>query len=418
MPRSRKLVGIDIGTTKVCALVVEIAEDEPMRVLGVGLAGSRGIQRGVIADLDAATEAVATALDKAERLSGYKINSALLGIAGGHVGCTQSRGAVSLPDGGEIGPEHVERALEAARGIELPAQREVLHVVPRRYAVDGNPGIEDPRGLSGYCLEVDAHVVTAHVGAAQNALKVLGALGLEADELVLQPLASAQSVLTPAERDLGVLLIDIGGGTTDVAVFVEDAPWHTAVVPFGGNSITNDLALVLGLPTDAAERLKVEVADAALRPAAAPGAALPGAGGTLKVETFAPDEYKTVSRALVHEVAESRLTEILTLVMEEVRRSGYDDMLPAGAVLTGGGSALRGTAERAAHVLGLPVRVGAPSNLAGHGEAVHSPAFATAVGLPLWRGKALEAASRLRRIPTARRGVPARVAGWFREFLP
>lgn len=416
MPKPARLVSIDIGTTKVCALVIGVADGVPMEILGVGLAQSRGVQKGLITDLDAATEALATALDKAERLSGYRINSALLGIAGGHIGCLQSRGSAALPDGGEIGPEEMSRALRDARDVELASQKEILHVVPRQYVVDGNAGVKDPTGLSGYRLDVDAHVVTAHVGSVQNALKVLGRVGLETDELVLQPLASAQSVLTEAERDLGVVLIDIGGGTTDVAIFIEDAPWHTAVLPFGGNTITNDLAIVLGIPADAAERVKVDAADASLAPVSA-AVGLPGTGGTIKVETFG-DEYKAVSRDLVNQVAESRLTEMFGLVLEELRRSGYDDMLPAGAVLTGGGARMRGIAERAGRVLGMPVRVGAPDGLTGHAEAVQSPAFATSVGLALWRRRTLQRSSRVRRSPTARRGATGVVAGWFREFLP
>lgn len=417
MPKPGKLVGIDIGTTKVCVLVIEIQEGLPPHVLGVGLAHSRGIQKGVITDLEAATEALASAVDKAERLSGYRINSGLLGIAGGHVDCSQSHGAVTLESGGEIGPDDVQRVLGAAREVNVPAQREVLHVLPRQFTVDDTPGIKEPVALSGYRLEVDAHVVTAHVGPIQNALKVLSNVGLETDELVLQPLASAHSVLTDAERDLGVVLIDIGGGTTDVAIFIEDTPWYTTVLPVGGNTITNDLAIVLGIPSDSAERIKVEVADAAPVPSAA-RTGLPGTGNSLKVETFGEDEYKTVSRDLIHEVVDSRLTEMLSMVQAELRRSGYDDMLPAGAVITGGGAQMRGLAERATRMLEMPVRVGAPAGLTGVGEAVHSPAFATSVGLTSWRARALARPSRLRRNPTSRRGAPARVAGWFREFLP
>ncbi len=417
MPKPSQVVGIDIGTTKVCALVVKVCDDAPLEVLGLGLATSRGVQNGVITDLDAATEAVASALDKAERLSGYHINSALLGIAGGHITCSQTRGSISLPNGGEIGPSELQRVLTAARETELPAQREILHVLPRQYVVDGNGGVQDPTGMSGFRLDVDTHVVTAHVGAVQNALKVLSRVGLQADELVLQPLASAHAVLSAAERDLGVVLIDIGGGTTDVAVFIEDAPWHTSVLPLGGNTITDDLAIVLGVPTETAERLKVEVADAAPVPTTV-SSALPGTGNTIKVENFENGGYKTVSRELVHEVTISRLSEILSMVLAEIRRSGYDDMLPAGAVLTGGGAQLRGMIERASAVLGMPVRIGYPVETTGLSEAVQSPAFATSVGLPIWRGRSLARSSRLRRNPSSRKDPSGRLVGWLREFLP
>lgn len=417
MPKPSQVVGIDIGTTKVCALVVKICDDAPLEVLGLGLATSRGVQNGVITDLDAATEAVASALDKAERLSGYHINSALLGIAGGHITCSQARGSISLPNGGEIGPSELQRVLTAARETELPAQREILHVLPRQYVVDGNGGVQDPTGMSGFRLDVDTHVVTAHVGAVQNALKVLSRVGLQADELVLQPLASAHAVLSAAERDLGVVLIDIGGGTTDVAVFIEDAPWHTSVLPLGGNTITDDLAIVLGVPTETAERLKVDVADAAPVPTTI-SSALPGTGNTIKVENFENGGYKAVSRELVHEVTISRLSEILSMVLAEIRRSGYDDMLPAGAVLTGGGAQLRGMTERASAVLGMPVRIGYPVETTGLSEAVQSPAFATSVGLPIWRGRSLAKSSRLRRNPSSRKDPSGRLVGWLREFLP
>jgi cell division protein FtsA len=417
MTRPGVLIGLDIGATKVCVLVAQAGQDAPLNILGVGLAPSRGVQKGVITDLDAATEAVAGALDKAERLSGYKIGSAVVGIAGGHTGCSQSTGSVVIPDGGEIGHQEVARALEAARAVGLPAQKEVLHVIPRRFNVDGNAGVRDPRGMSAFHLDVEAHIVTAHVGAVQNCLKVVQRVGLEVDELVLQPLASAQAVLTEAERDLGVALVDIGGGTTDVAIFIEDSIWHTAVLPVGGNNLTNDLAIVLGIPPEAAERLKVECAEA--QPSlAGRGAGLPGTGNTLRIETFGEDEYKKVSRDLVQEVVESRLVEIFSMVRDELRRSGYDDMLPAGVVLTGGAAQMRGMAERATRELGLPVRVGAPAELAGFGEAVEAPAFATSVGLPLWRAARLGKPSRLRRNNSGRRSAPLRAMGWFREFLP
>ncbi|MDQ3856358.1 MAG: cell division protein FtsA [Chloroflexota bacterium] len=416
MAKSRILVGIDIGTTKVSTLVVKHDEGEPLEVLGVGLAPSRGVQKGIVTDLDAATEVVASSLDKAERLSGYKISAALLGIAGGHISCLQSKGSTTLPSGGEIGPREMQAAVEAAKTVDLPSQKEILHVIPRQYSLDGSPGIKDPQGMSGFRLEVDAHIVTAHVGAVQNALKVLQRVGLEVDELVLQPLASAQAVLSSAERDLGVALVDIGGGTTDVAVFIEDGIWHTAVLPVGGNNLTNDLAIVLGIPVDSAERLKVEVATAAGVPVSV--APLPGTGNTLKVETFGEDEYKTVPRDLVHEVVDSRLSEMLTMVQTELRRSGYDDMLPAGVVLTGGSAQMRGMEEKAARVLNMPVRIGSPAGLMGLGEAVESPAFATSVGLPLWRINRPGRPARLARKAPERRSPPGKVFGWFREFLP
>lgn len=417
MPKSNVLVGIDIGTTKVCTLVAEPVEAAGLNVLGVGLAPGKGVRKGIITDLDAVTEVVASSVDKAERLSGYSIGSALVGVAGGHAGCHPSRGSISLSGGGEIGPSEMQAVLQSARTMDLPSQREILHVIPRHYTVDGNEGVKDPTGLSGFRLDVEAHIVTAHVGAMQNILKVLARIGLEADEMVLQPLASAQAVLTEAERDLGVALVDIGGGTTDVAIFIEDAIWHTAVLPLGGNSITNDLAIVLGIPLDAAERLKVQVADASPVPAPS-NVGLPGTGNTIKVETFGDDEYKSVSRDLIHQVVDSRLSEIFAMVLTELRRSGYDDMLPAGVVLTGGSAQMRGIAERASQALGLPVRVGVPSGLGGMHEAVATPAFATSVGLPVWRSRSVGKPSRARRSTSGKRRAPLKLADWFREFLP
>lgn len=419
MPKANILVGIDIGTTKVCTLVTELVDGSKLNVLGIGLAPGRGMQKGVITDLDAVTESVSSSVDKAERLSGYKIGSALVGVAGGSAGCRQSKGSVTLPQGAEIGSTEMHQALESARAIELPAQREILHVIPRYYIVDGNPGVKDPTGMSGFRLEVETHVVTAHVGVMQNILKVLGRVGLEADELVLQPLSSAQSVLTDAERDLGVALVDIGGGTTDVAVLIEDSIWHTTVLPVGGNNITNDLAIVLGIPLDVAERLKIQVSEQlAAKAGAEVSGGLPGTGNTLKVETFEEGEYKTFSRDLVCEVIDSRLAEIFSMVQTELRRSGYDDMLPAGAVLTGGSAQMRGIAERAERQLGMPVRIGKPSVSGEMREAVNTPAFATSVGLPVWRRKSLGRPSRTSRRASGRRSAPFKVADWFREFLP
>lgn len=417
MARSDVLVGIDIGTTKVCTLVAEHSQGAPLRVLGVGLAPSQGVQKGVVTELDAATEAVASSLDKAERLSGYKIGSALLGIAGGHISCAQNRGSVPVADGHEIDGADIKNALEAARTLEMPSHKEILHVIPRQYIVDGIGGIKDPHGMTGFQLEVDTHIVTAHVGPVQNALKVMTRVGLEVDELVLQPLASAYSVLSEAERDLGVALIDIGGGTTDVAIMIEDAIWHTTVLPVGGNNITNDLAIVLGIPHDSAERLKVEIGHASAV-AVASGRGLPGTGNTVKVETFGEGEYKSVSRELTREVIDSRLSEMFSMILTELRRSGYDDMLPAGVVLTGGGARMEGIAERAEKALGLPARVGFPTGLDGLGEVCESPAFSTAVGLPVWRARRMERPSRPSRAQGSRRSPALRIVNWFREFIP
>lgn len=416
MPKPKVMVGIDIGTTKVCTLVVEVAEGAPMKVLGVGLSSSQGISKGVITDIDAATEALASSVDKAERLSGYKIGSAIVGISGAHVNCLQSHGELLLPDGGYINSGDVEKVLQSARHIDLPPQKEVLHVIPRHYKVDGNNGIKDPIGLSGFKLEVDAHVIAAHVGAVQNLLKVVHRVGLEVDDLVLQPLASSCCVLTEPERDLGVMLIDIGGGTTDVAIFVEDAIWHTAVIPLGGNNITNDLSIVLGIKTDVAEKIKVESSDVSGEEEL-DSSSLPGLGSTLRVEGLSDGEYKTISRNLVNEIVDSRISEIFALVLSELRRSGYDDMVPAGAVLTGGTAQLKGIVDKAEKVLDMPVRLGAPEGLSGLAEAVHNPAFSTSVGLPLWRFRSEAAASRLSKLPERRSGA-AKLVGWFREFLP
>jgi cell division protein FtsA len=377
MARERVIVGLDVGTTKICALIGEVDQDNRLNIVGVGLAPSQGLRRGMVVNIDEAAAAIREALDKTERISGYKIGSALVGIAGGHVKSQNSRGIVAVsPNMHEITQPDIDRAIDAARAQPVPHNREVLHVIPREYVVDGEAGIHDPLGMSGNRLEVETHIVTGAVTSIHNLIKCVEKTGIEIDDLVLEPLASSESVLTVAERDLGVAMIDIGGGTTDLAIFSNGSIWHTAVVPYGGNHLTNDIAVGLRTPFEVAEEMKKKY-----------GAALAeriDAGDMIKISTFDNVSGEAISRRFLCEIIEARLREMFTMVLDEIRSAGYPGVLPAGIVLTGGSAQLLDIVDLAREVLQMPARVGGPARLTGLVDSINSPAFATSVGLLKW----------------------------------
>ncbi len=374
MSSERIVVGLDIGTTKVCALVGEVSAAGQVRILGLGVEPSQGMHRGTVVDVALATEAVQAAKRQAERASGFEIGRAYVSVAGKHIASVNSRGVTGLnPNRGVVTTEDVERALQAARAVALPHNREVLHVIPRTFTMDGQEGIRNPLGLHAYRLEVEAHIITAGSSSLRNLEKCTRDASLGVDRFVLNPLASGEAVLSEAERESGVLIIDIGGGTTDLAVFIEGTIWHTAVIEVGGNHVTSDIAHVLHLPVSEAERIKVEYGDAA-----------PDQVSRDDIITVQPFGEDLPTRILRHDLAriiEARVDEIFTLVMQELKRSGYDGLLPAGVVLTGGVAALKNIRESASKVMRLPVRVAQPENLTGLADKLKSPAYSTAVGL-------------------------------------
>lgn len=374
MTAERIVVGLDVGTTKVVALVAEVGSDDRVRVIGVGFEPSQGMNKGTVVDVAAATEAVRAAKLQAERTSGYELGRAYVSVAGKHILSINSRGVTGLnPSRGVVEQDDIEKALEAARAVALPHNREVLHVIPRTYVVDGQEGIHNPLGQHAYRLEVEAHIITAASSSLRNLEKCVNDAGLAVDRFVLNPLASAETVLTQQERESGCVVIDIGGGTTDLAVYIEDTVWHTAVIEVGGHHITNDIAHVLHLPLNEAERIKID-----------DGNAVPGTVDTDKIITVQPFGEDMPTQVLASDLSmiiEARVDEIFTLVMQELKRSGYDGLLPAGVVLTGGTSSLKNIRHSAANVLNLPARVGAPSRITGLTDKLTRPMHSTGVGL-------------------------------------
>lgn len=402
------IVGIDVGTTKVCTLIGQMSGGLMPRIIGVGVVPSRGIRKGMIVNVHEATEAIARSVDKAERTAGIQVEQAYVSLSGDHITGVNSRGVVAISRGERgIVVSDIERALDAAQAIAIPHNQEVLHVIPRNYNIDGQDGIREPLGMHGFRLEVEAHIITGASSAIQNLTKCINALDTEVEELVLNPLAAGEAALTPTEREMGVVVADIGGGTTDISIFIEGSVWHTVILPIGGHHLTNDIAVGLRAPYATAEEIKKKS-----------GHALPGsiAGDEmLDIAAFGEQARQQVPRRFLAEIIEARTVEILELIMKEVKRSGYDGLLPAGLVLCGGTADLSGIQELGRETLGLPVRVGAPRGLRGLVDVLNDPAYTTSVGLLLW-GLRRESALRPRK---GRPSMTRKIMDWLRRaFLP
>lgn len=369
------VVGIDIGTTKICTLVG--CEESPgrLQILGVGIEPAQGIKKGVIVDLAAASQAVKRSIEKAERTSGMEINAAIVSMAGSQVSSTNSRGVVGV-SGRVIDQDDILRAIESARAIPIPHNREIIHVIHRGFNVDGQEGIRMPIGMHGYRLEVETHIITASAASTENLRQCVGFSGVEVSQFVLNPLASAEVALTETERQMGVLVCDIGGGTTDIALYSEGDVWYTAVLAVGGNHITSDIAQGLHLPLSQAEEIKIQHGHAIQ--------AEVDENETFEIKPFGENEAVEISRAELANIIEARVEEIFGLVLQELKRSGYDGLLPAGIVLTGGSSLLPGMRTMANRIFGVPVRIARPEGLLGMSDRLYSPAFATSVGLLKW----------------------------------
>jgi len=404
----RTVVALDVGTTKICTLIAEVGPppENMMRIVGVGNVSSRGIRKGVVINVGEVATAVTEAIHRAERTSGYEIASAYVGLAGAHINAVNSRGVVAISRGERgICPVDVERALESARAIDIPHNREVVHISPRGCSVDGDDGVRDPVGMQAYRLEVEAHIVTGATSSIRNLIKSVQGSQVHIDALVLEPLASGQSILTEIEREMGVVLVDIGGGTTDVAIFIEGSIWHTVVLPTGGEQITNDIAIGLRTPYDTAEEIKVKYGHAQ------PQAVMPEE--MVKIDVFGASDQQQLPRQFLAEVIGARVEEIFEMVLKEIKRSGYDGLLPAGVVLCGGTAQLPGLKDLAREVMRLPTRVGEPENLRGLVDTLHSPAFATSVGLLEW-GIDHDLPQPARQ--PARNSI--KMPGWLKTFLP
>jgi cell division protein FtsA len=391
MKSEEYVVGLDFGTTKICAVVgqmIEAPQSESgaqLKILGVGKAPSSGIKKGVVVNIDATVEGIRKAVEEAERMAGVQIDKVVVGVAGSHVKGLNSTGVVGIK-GKEIEKGDVSRVIDAARAVVIPADRTALHVLPQEFKVDDQDGIRDPLGMMGTRLEAKVHIVTASQSAIQNIIRCCNKIDLQVASLVLQPLASAKAVLSQDERELGVALVDIGGGTTDLAIFYGGSIVHTCVLPIGGNHITQDLAIGLKTPQGDAERLKV-TSGCALK-------SMIESHESVEVPSVGGRPARVVDRRLLGEIIEPRMEEIFQLVNREIIASGCSDMLGGGVVLTGGTTLLPGTLELAEFVFDLPVKRAAPEGLAGFADMVASPVFSTAVGLVLWGSQDKTALSR------------------------
>ena len=381
MAREDIVVGLDIGTSKVGVIIGEIGEDGQVEVIGVGLAPSKGLRKGVVVNLDATTSSIERAVSDAEMMAGVEVGSVFVGVAGGHIRGINHHGVVIIPNrkNRSITAADIKRVVNQAKAIEMPIEREILEALPREFIVDDQGGIRDPIGMSGTRLEALIHIVTGAVTSVQNIVKAINSAGLAVEDIVLQPLASSEAVLQQDEKDLGVILVDMGGGTTDVVVYVRGAIWHTGVVPLGGEQVTNDIAIGLRTPLPDAEVVK-----------RASGFALAEAVNgdeVVEIQSVGGRQPRAIRRKALAEIIEPRMEEMLQLVHREIQASGYGDMAPAGVVLTGGASMLGGVPELAEQIFDMPVRIGHPHSIRGLADKVKDPSYATGVGLVLHGAK-------------------------------
>ena len=403
------IVAIDVGTTKICTLVAEVTPVRELRIVGIGVAPSRGLRKGVVVDIEESTQAIAVSVAKAEQISGYHIDSAYVGISGAHISSLNSRGIAAVSRGERgIVQEDVNRAMEAARAVAIPHNRELIHAIPRGYVVDGQDGVRNPIGLRAFRLEVEAHVITGASASIHNLLRCVQGAGVRVLDLVVQPIAAGEAVLTKPEKELGVVLLDIGGGTTDMAVFIDGSVWHTVVLAVGGNHLTHDVAVGLRTPFTVAETLKVKYGQTMLDTI--------GEEESIDATAFGDNVHRSVSRRRLVEIIRIRSEEILELILRDIKRSGYDGLLPAGAVLCGGTAELAGIKEFTREILGLPVRVGTPKHLEGLVDTANNPAYACSVGLLLCGlSNSSDAAGDA---SSHRRGALSRLRQWLNALTP
>jgi len=403
-------VGLDIGTTKICCVVGE-STPNGVEIVGIGMHPSVGLRKGVVVNIERTVESIKRAVEEAELMAGCEISSVYAGIAGGHIKGFNSHGVIAVKSR-EVQPQDVERVLEAARAVAIPMDREVIHIIPQEYIVDDQDGIVDPLGMSGVRLEAKVHIVTGAVTSAQNIIRCAHSAGLDVCDIVLESLASAEAVLTPEERDLGVALVDFGGGTTDLAIFSQNSIKHTAVLALGGQNLTNDIAIGLRTPMKDAEEIKKNY-----------GCCLTtmiDKNDTIEIQSVGGRKTRTLSRQVLGEILEPRVEEIFALIHREMVRSGYDNQVASGLVITGGAALLEGVPEVAEQVFDLPVRRGYPLEVGGLTDVVNSPMFATAVGLVLYgvkqeKGQA-EKVFRIRQKNIFNR-VAARMKKWFKDIV-
>ena len=399
------IVGLDIGTSKVVAIVGEITADDDIEIIGIGSNPSRGLKKGVVVNIELTVNSIKRAVREAELMAGCEIHSVFAGIAGSHIRSLNSHGIVAIRDN-EVSAGDVDRVIDAARAVAIPADQRILHVLPQEFIIDKQEGIKEPVGMSGVRLEARIHIVTGAASAAQNISKCVRRCGLEVDDIILEQIASGYSVLTEDEKELGVCLIDIGGGTTDIAVFTEGAIHHTAVIPIAGDHVTSDIAAILRTPTQDAEDLKLQYACALTQ--------LAGHDDSIDVPSVGDLPPRRLARQALAEVVQPRYEELLNLVQAELRRSGYERLLTAGIVLTGGSSKMDGLIELAEEIFHVPVRLGVPQHVSGLVDVVRSPIHATGVGLLLFGHKQNQEGAPQVHLNEGMRGVWERMKSWFR----
>ncbi|HYW93661.1 MAG TPA: cell division protein FtsA [Gammaproteobacteria bacterium] len=398
------IVGLDIGTSKVVAIVGEVADEGGIEIIGIGSNPSRGLKKGVVVNIESTVQSIQRAVEEAELMAGCQIHSVYAGIAGSHVRSLNSHGIVAIRDK-EVTPEDVDRVIDAARAVAIPADQKILHILPQEFIIDEQDGVREPIGMSGVRLEAKVHMVTGALSAAQNIIKCVRRCGLEVEDIVLEQLASSQSVLTQDEKELGACLVDVGGGTTDIAVFTEGAIRHTAVIPIAGDQVTNDIAVALRTPTHHAEAIKLKYACALPQ--------LATSNETIDVPSVGERPPRRLARQTLAEVIEPRYEELFGLVQAELRRSGFEDLIAAGVVLTGGSAKMEGAVELAEEVFHAPVRLGTPQYVTGLADVVRNPIYATGVGLLLY---GIESGLQQHRRPALTGGLAGvweRMKSWF-----
>ncbi len=407
--RERYIVGLDVGTSKVCAVVGESLDDGSLDIVGIGVAESRGIKRGVVVNVDTAVDSIKKAIEEAELMAGVEVDSVHLALSGPHIKGFNSRGVIAVAGKNrEITREDVRRAIDAAKAVALPTGREILHVLPQDFVVDEQDGIGAPVGMTGARLEVNVHIVTGAVSSTQNVIACVNRASVGVQDMVTEQLAASETVLTPDEKELGVALVDIGGGTADIAIWERGSLWHTGVVPVGGDHFTNDIAVGLRTPIPDAEKVKRKYGCAL--------SAMVDEDETIEVASVGGRKPRVMARRILSEILQPRAEEIFHLVWDEIRRAGYEKSLNSGIVLTGGGAILEGMPEIAEQIFDLPIRRGSPTGVGGLADHVSSPTFGTPVGLALYahRNRAPEPV----RVGAGAFGrVAGRLRGIFREFF-
>lgn len=404
---SRIIVGLDIGTSKVVAIVGELNPDGDLEIIGIGSHKSTGLKKGVVVNIESTVQSIQRAVEEAELMAGCHIETVYVGIAGSHISSLNSHGIVAIKDR-EVMDQDLERVIDAAQAVAIPADQKILHILPQEYLIDDQEGVKEPLGMSGVRLEAKVHLVNCAVNAAQNIEKCIRRCGLDVEDIILEQLASSYAVLTDDEKELGVCMVDIGGGTTDIAVFSEGAIQHTGVIPIAGDQVTNDIAMALRTPTPHAEEIKIKYACALAK--------LTGDDESIKVPSVGDRKPRHLSRQSLAEVVEPRYDELFTLVQAELRRSGYEDLVAAGIVLTGGTSKMEGVIELAEEIFHMPVRLGSPQGIRGLTDIVSNPIYSTGVGL-LQYGLQQGRDGGRKSAPVEKLGFWARIKKWFESNM-